>query len=192
MIKLRPPQHRIDGAALYASSTDSAWDLDKVRAERVAWVDRAREEKLASGDEQPLTAEEIAAAVARSPVERFFAGKTRYQIGADDWGADGKPTTARDFLKGKPAEFGLRRLGFRAYNEIAEEAKTRARLIEACRLGLRSINADGYSWTAKADEVASDEQLDALHEANPALLVEIGAAVLALSRPLDPESETFR
>jgi hypothetical protein len=202
MIKIKPPTHKIDGAAVFVSSTDSAWDLDRIKAEREAWCARALDEKRSAfsypadpeqaalvRDSMALSSDEIKAAIARSCVERYFAGRTRYQLGADDWGADGKPATARGFLMGKPAEFGLRRLDYRAYSEVAETQQTRARLIEACRLGLRSITADGYSWTVKGDEVAGDEQLNALHEANPNLLPEIGAAVLALSRPLDPEAE---
>ncbi len=206
MIKIKPATHRIDGPAVYVSSIDPAWDLDHVRSEREAWVALALEEKRNAyqypadpeqaalmRESMALTKEEVAAAVARSPVERFFAGKTRYQLDAADWSADGKPCCARDFLKAKPAEFGLRRLGYRAYNEIAELTRmTRGRLIEACRLGVRSITADGYTWTAKGDEVLGEDQLNDLHATNPELLPEIGGAVLALSRPLDPESELPR
>ena len=56
-------------------------------------------------------------------------------------------------------------------------------------LGLRSITAGGYRWRATGDGPAGDGQIEALHEANPALVTEIGGAVLLLSRPLDPEAE---
>ena len=93
---------------------------------------------------------ESEAAAARAPVERYYAGLTRFQLDAPDWASDGKPTTARAFFKPgeRPAEFGLRRLGFRDYQSVIEVEHTRARLVEACRLGLRSIKADGYSWRA--------------------------------------------
>lgn len=195
MLKLKPPTHAIDGLALFVSSTDPAWDIPRIEAEREAFVrqvvDAAQAKVTVASNDPPITAAERAAAVARSPVERYYAGKTRYQLDAPDWGADGKPTTARAWLKPgeKPAEFGIRRLGFRAYQEIAEIDNSRARLIEACRLGLRSITADGYKWKATGDEPASDEQLETLHEASPNLVLEIGGAVLLLSRPLDPEAE---
>jgi len=196
MIKLKPPTHAIDGLAVFIASTDPVWDLDRTVAEAHAQVNRALvdKQKTVAGPDAitaELTAAERVAAIARAPVERYYAGKTRFQLDAPDWAADGSPTTARNYLKAgeKPAEFGLRRLSFRAYQEIAELENPRARLVEACRLGLRSITADGYRWRATGDGPAGDEQIEALHEANPALVTEIGGAVLLLSRPLDPEAE---
>ena len=196
MIKLKPPTHAIDGLAVFIASTDPVWDLDRTVAEAHAQVNRAlvHKQKTVAGPDAitaELTAAERVAAIARAPVERYYAGKTRFQLDAPDWAADGSPTTARNYLKAgeKPAEFGLRRLSFRAYQEIAELENPRARLVEACRLGLRSITADGYRWRATGDGPAGDEQIEALHEANPALVTEIGGAVLLLSRPLDPEAE---
>ncbi len=196
MIKLKPPTHAIDGLAVFIASTDPVWDLDRTVAEAHAQVNRALvdKQKTVAGPDAitaELTAAERVAAIARAPVERYYAGKTRFPLDAPDWAADGSPTTARNDLKAgeKPAEFGLRRLSFRAYQEIAELENPRARLVEACRLGLRSITADGYRWRATGDGPAGDEQIEALHEANPALVTEIGGAVLLLSRPLDPEAE---
>lgn len=208
MINIKPPTHRIDGAAVFISRDDPAWDLERIVAEREAWTARALQEKrdaapypadpeqaAAIRETIKLTAAEEMAAIARAPVERYFAGKTRYQPGAEEWGADGKPTTVREFLQDKPAEFGLRRLGFRAYQEVLEIEATRARLIEAARRGLRSVTSEGYRWAPASMsplEMAADEVLEALHEANPSLLPEIGAAVLNLCRPLDPEVEVPR
>ena len=196
MLIIKPPTHTIDGLSVFISSTDPAWDLDRTVAEARAQVNRALvdKQKTVAGPDAitaELTAAERVAAIARAPVERYYAGKTRFQLDAPDWAADGSPTTARNYLKAgeKPAEFGLRRLSFRAYQEIAELENPRARLVEACRLGLRSITADGYRWRATGDGPAGDEQIEALHEANPALVTEIGAAVLLLSHPLDPEAE---
>lgn len=199
MLIIKPPTHTIDGLAVFISSTDPAWDIDRLKAERDAHVAAALTEKRSAHPERDaaflealdLHITERAAAIARAPVERYYAGKTRLQPDAPDWAADGSPTTARAYLKPgeRPAEFGLRRLGFRAYQEIGEINNPRARLLEACRLGLRSITADGYRWRATGDGPAGDEQIEALHEANPALVTEIGGAVLLLSRPLDPESE---
>ena len=190
MIKLKPPQHRVDGVAVYIAQGDTAWDLDAILAEREACIAAAVKAKAPD----LITDAERAAAVARSPVERYYSGKTRFQPGAADWMADGKPGCARDFLKPgeRPAEFGLRRLGYRAYCAVSAGENIRARLIESARLGLCSITADGYTWQAIGDALAGDNQLEALHEANPSLLHEIGAAVLNLSRPLDDEAELPR
>lgn len=207
MLKIKPPTHTVDGLAVFISAADPAWDFERLMAERDAQVARALAEKQdaytypADPEQAALVRESLAlspteqaAAIACAPVERYYDGKTRFQPDAPDWAADGSPTTARAFLRAgeKPAEFGLRRLGFRAFQEIVETENPRARLIEACRLGLRSIKADGYTWKAPGDEPAGDEQLEALHGASPALVTEIGGAVLRLSHPLDHEAETPR
>ena len=57
-------------------------------------------------------------------------------------------------------------------------------------MGLRSIIADEYRWTAVGDALAEDEQLEVIHAADPDLLEEIGRAVMQLCRPLDPALET--
>lgn len=195
MLKIKPPTHAIDGLAVFISATDPAWDFERLAAERDAQVARALAEKQTVMDlPLDLTRAETQAAIARAPVERYYAGKSRFQLDAPDWAADGSPSTARAYLKAgeKPAEFGLRRLGFQAFQEIMETEHPRARLIGACRAGLRSIKADGYNWRAAGDEPADDEQLEALHGASPALVTEIGSAVMLLSRPLDHEAETPR
>lgn len=217
MIKLKPPTHTIDGLAVFVSSTDPAWDVPRIEAEREARLHREALRRLPASEDcdhvngaldavpaawcdcfkaelEKLLPAERAEAISSAPVERYYAGRTRFQLDAPDWAADGSPTTARAYLKPgqKPAEFGLRRLGFRDFQAVVEIENSRARLVEACRLGLRSIKADGYSWRAKDDEPAGDEQLEVLHGASPALVTEIGVAVLALSRPLDPEAETPR
>ena len=189
MIKLKPPTHAIDGLAVFISSHDPAWDFERIAAER-----QARIEQVAGPFVREERSVEVARAVALSPVERYYAGKTRYQPDAPEWGADGKPTTARAYLRDgeRPAEFGLRRLGFRAFQEVAALDEPRARLVEACRLGLRSITADGHRWRATGDGPAPDEQIEVLHTARPDLVTEIGAAVILLSRALDSEAETPR
>ncbi len=199
MIKLKPPTHRIDGAAVLISMSDSAWDFDKIRSEREAWVHSALEAKrdAAKYPDDPeqaaamreaieLTHDEERAANALAPFARYHAGVSRFQLGAPDWAASGKPCTVRDYLRDgqRPAEFGLRRLSARDFAALVDVQPFRVRLVEAARLGLRSIAADGYTWTAKGDEVASDEQLEALHAADPSLLAEVGVAVLKLSSPL--------
>ena len=183
MLKISPPTHQADAAhVLYVSALDGAWDIERITADR--------EKRLARADKGADPSD----AVAACPVVQYHAGKTRGQIDAPAWDADGKPCSAGSFLREgvKPSTFGLRRLGYRAFGEVLGIVEPRARLVAAARLGLRSIDADGYTWAAAGDALATDEQLEALHAANPALLTEIGGAVLALSRPLDNETETPR
>jgi hypothetical protein len=217
MLKIKPPTHKIDGAAVYVSARDDAWNMPRVEAERDAQRARALEEVRAKAEAEyrakhPAASDEDVAAVrdacvlsldereaadARSPVARYFDGKTRYQLSAPDWDASGAPCCARDFLRpgATPAEFSLARLDWRSYYACLETETTQGRLLrllEAARLGLRGVKAEGYRWAAKPGETAGDEQIEALYQADPSLLVDIGAAVLMLSRPLDPDSELPR
>lgn len=203
MIRLLPPTHTVDGQAVLISQRDPAWDVDRVRAEREGRVAAALADKRAGLPEAEreaavLTPAEMMAAIMRSPIERYFAGYTRFQVNASDWDVAGQPCTVLDFLKAgaKPTKFGLRRLKHRAYLEVKEYAPTvasrpaTAMLVEAARMGLRSIIADEYRWTAVGDALAEDEQLEVIHAADPDLLEEIGRAVMQLCRPLDPALET--
>ena len=214
MIKLKPPTHSISALATYIARGDPAWNTAQIEADLAAYEaaalaavqDKAVETYLAANPDREaseaeraevragcvLTEDERSKACAGHPWLRYHAGKTRYQPNAPDWGPDGKPATVRDYLSGVPAEFVLRRCDFRTFQEVAEIPNSRARLIEACRVGLRAIRAEGYQWTAKGDERATDEQLEVLHSADPNLVIEIGAAVLTLCRPPDPEAEPPR
>ena len=214
MIRLKPPTHRIDAPATYIALGDPAWNTAKIEADLAAYEaaalaavqDKAVEVYVAANPDREVTEAELAEvragcvltederekACAAHPRARYYAGKTRFQPNAPDWGPDGKPASVRDYLSGTPAEFVLRRCDFRTFQEVTEITNWRARLVEACRVGLRAIRAEGYSWAAKGDERATDEQLEVLHAADPALVVELGVAVLTLCRPLDPEAELPR
>ncbi len=198
MLKI-PPTHTIDGNAVYIYSLDPAWDFDKIGEERAARTPSAQRGPPTgtTEDGRPFwdtSTEEHA------PVARYFAGKTRYQLDAPARLADGTPCTVRHFLKGKPAEFGLRRLSLRDFTEVADIESTRARLVEACRRGLRAFNSEGFTWyngqgigsDGKEGPVSCEQAREMLHATDPGLVIEIGAAVMNLCRPLDPETETPR
>jgi len=207
MIKLKPPTHKIDAPSTYIARSDPAWNMEKIETDLAAYEaaalaavqDKAVEAYVAANPDREVTEAELAEvragcvltedertkACAGHPWLRYHAGKSRYQPNAPDWGPDGKPCTVRDYLSGSPAEFALRRPDFRTFQDVMAVDNWRARLIEACRVGLRAIRAEGYSWTAKGDEHATDDQLEVLHAADPNLVIEIGAAVLTLCRPLD-------
>lgn len=211
MLQLRkPPMHKVDGAAVLVSPSDSCWDLSMLAADRliyeanalkrvqdaaVAEFIEANPDRVIADEEldavraaRSLSVEEAAEACALSPFHRYRIGLTRFQLSTPDWRADGTPCTVRDFFAKKPdAEFGLRRLEPREYHEIMDEPTTRTRLVAAGTAGLRFVKSEGYSWKAKGDERASEEVLEVLFDAAPDLILEIGGAVLSLSRALDAD-----
>jgi hypothetical protein len=212
MLKIKPPTHKIDAGGTFISLSDPAWDQDKYAADMAAYEaaaltevqDAAVAKFRAENQGRELSDDEIAAVRAacvlsdeerhkargRHVVFRYLRGKTRMQPNAPDWGPDGKPCTARDYLKGPATEFSIRRLAYRDYQAADEIVGSNARLMEFCRLGLKGIKSADFNWTAKGDETVPDDVMQVLHDANVALPLEIGAAVVVLCRPIDVE-ESF-
>lgn len=210
MLQLRkPPMHKVDGLAVLVLEQDSSWDRAKIAADRLLYEaaalkraqdaavqefieanpDRqvAEEELEAVRAARSLTFDETVSACDLSPITRYFAGVTRYQLDAPDWDASGAPTTARAYLTKKPdITFKLRRLSHRQFWEVCSEPSGRLRMVEACAAGLRAIVSDGYNWEG---ERATDDVMELLHATNPMMVLDIGAAVLSLSRPLDEDEK---
>jgi len=215
-LRLRPPTHRADAGGVYVPASDPAWDKATYAADLESLLAAALTEKQDAAEaahraEHPeATAEEIAAlrgackldaseehkAYALHPVVRYMTGKTRYQIGAEDWAPDGSPCTVRDrYIRPgfKPCEFTIRRLRSEVYQQADEIVSTGARLTQFARASLRAISAPEWTWTSEPTAAcAPPEVIEALHEADPSLLLEIGRAVINLCRPLDHEVETPR
>jgi len=212
-LKIKPPTHRIDAPGVFISLHDSAWDDDVYRADMDALLAAALKAKQDTAEQwyrtknPDATAEQIAdvrglcalsdeeAHKARGlhPVVRYARGLTRFQPSAQDHAPDGSPCTVRDrYLKPGATEFTIRRLKADAYHLADAIENTGLRLTAFARAGLRAVASTDYNWTAEDSETrAPDTVINTLHEADPALLLEIGQAVISLCRPLD-EAETFR
>jgi len=214
MLKIKPPTHKIDAGGVFISLSDPAWCQEKYAADLAAFEaaaltkvqDAAVAKFKAENQSRELSDDELAVVRAacvlsdeerhkargRHPVFRYLRGATRLQPNAPDWGPDGKPCTARDYLKGPATEFTIRRLTYRDYQTADEIVGSNARLMEFCRLGLKGIKSADYTWQAKGDETVPDEVMQALHDANVALPLEVGAAVVLMCRSLDEEHELPR
>jgi hypothetical protein len=213
-LKLKPPTHRADALGVFVSVHDPAWNDAVYTADLEALLAAALAEKQSAAEAEHIakhpgaTADEIIAlraacelsaveqhrAKGLHPVVRYVTGKTRYQLGATDHAPDGSPCTVREryLTQGAACEFTLRRLPFAAYQAADEITSTSERLTAFVRASLRAVKSPDYNWTAgDAETRAPDAVLQVLHEADPALLLEIGQAVIALCRPLD-EAETPR
>lgn len=208
MLKIKAPTHKVDLGGVLVSYSDPAWDKERIDREcavmelaalaemRAAAVEKykaanpeATEAEIAEiSDSCVMTLEERAEVVKNHPIHRYHTGATRFQLDAPDTDHEGKPVTVRDYLTAKPTEFSIRKLSYQEYHRCLE-TRGNARLLELMRCGLRAIRSDGYAWTPpKGDDYVPEEVVQALHEVEPALFVEIGAAVYALNQPLT-ESE---
>lgn len=213
-LKLKPPTHRADAGGIFIHEDDAAWDLDLYKADLDALIASAAKaakdaaEAAYRAKTPDATAEDIDAlrascepsmaerhaALARHPVVRYFAGLTRWQPNAEDWDPERKPCTVRDryLTKGKACEFTIRRLRSEVYQAANEIVSTGARLTEFARLGLKAISSPDWNWSLPEGATrAPPEVIEALHESDPGLLLEIGKAVISLCAPLR-EAETFR
>ena len=215
MIKIKPPTHKIDGAAVFIAPSDPAWDMPTIDAEigtmwEAALVklqdDAIKAEIAKRGAVSPEEVEQITAtarmlqlsdeqrieAYSRHPFVRYQGGCTRFQPDAQDWRPDGSPCTVRDYLRGPPTEFSLCRPKAEPYRAAEEISVTSARLMEFAYLGLRGIRSEGYTWRAEDRQTrAPEEVIEALHAASVVLIREIGRAVLLLSKGLNVD-EAFR
>lgn len=206
MLKIKAPTHKFDPGGVFVSYTDPAWDRERIEREcavmelaalaemRAAAVEKykaahpeATEAEIAEvSDSVAMTLEERAEAIKDHPVLRYQAGATRFQLDAPDTDHEGKPVTVRDYLNGKPTEFSIRKLSYQEYHRCLE---ANSHLLEFMRRGLREIRSEGYDWAQpKGEDRVPEEIVQALHEVNPVLFIEIGAAVFALNQPLT-ESE---
>jgi hypothetical protein len=201
---LRPPTHVIDAPGVFISAGD-CWDNEKLDAEHQAALAKAlrakqdavsyavREAQSPEDDERlrasvELTEDEQTAALAATPFARYYAGRTRYQLDAQDWDAAGEPVTVRQYLTGIPTEFVLRRLHFIDFREASTITIAHKALLEMTTLGLVEIRspAGGLQWKADKDTKRVPEAvLQSIHDAGHGLISEIGTAVLRYNRPLD-------
>lgn len=209
-IKIKPPTHKIDAPGILISALD-AWDYERIEKEELELDAHALEEMQVKAIEEArqkadlseaeiedikasciLSEEEQGEARAKHPFRRYHSGKTRYQPDAPDTDPAGKPVTVREYLKEEATEFSVRRLSYQEYQRAHEPVNTVKRFtafLKAALVELRSPG-DGYCWKAKAGELEAPEAvLQAIHDAGPSLLVELGSKVMAYLRPLDEAEE---
>ena len=212
-LKIKPPTHRADALGVFISLHDPAWNDEVYRADMEIFLARALKQKQdtaeqwyraknpAATDEQiasvrglcALSPEESHAAQGLHPVNRYARGVTRYQPNCDDWDAEGKPCTVRSrYLKEGATEFTLRRLPYAEYQAADAIENAGHRLTAFARAGLRAVKSAEFNWTAEdTDTRAPAHVIQALHDADVSLPLDIGMAVIAFCRP-PSDAETFR
>lgn len=184
---LQPPTHAADAAAVFIFAGDPAIDIDQIEREKGDYA-------------------ELGIDTDRHPWERYQAGETRFDLGAeleltiragDESGkarAETKTVRITDYIKpgSTPTSFMLRRL------TRAEHRDTMALFVakmpvqaheRAARLGVREIVNLGDPIKAGRGGL-NDKTLDRLHDIHLNLISSLGAAVLSYCKALtDPESK---
>lgn len=208
-LKIKPPTHEIDRGGTYVSP-DDCWDNDRIHRERefilskklLELQEKALATYAANLDGRELTEEEIATVKASvvlteeeelearrtHPVTRYFAGETRFQLDAADWDHEGKPVTARDYLKGIPTEFHIRRIPWAKFRDIESISQWHKRAEELVRTGLKAIRSEGFEWRIERDtDRVPDEIMGVLHDANHSLITWLAIGIQAYNKPLSAD-----
>lgn len=226
MLKLRPPRHAHDRPALWISSSDPAWDNDRIEAERLLLMQSLKVHEAArayaqvtpdardlnlqqqldhaadSRSNTPARAQLLAVAKQaqdQHPVSRWLMCETRFDLDAkmtvpERLRTAEHPETAlpiRDYLLAEPTTFELRPLGARMYRRIAPQMTggQTSWMLDAAKHGLVAIHnawvEDGkpcdFPLERDADGSVSERSIDALHEQDKLLPLNIGAAVSMLT-----------
>lgn len=104
------PQHRVDSEIIFIHRDDDAWDHSRIETEKAELVQSGK-----SADEHP--------------VERYWSGATRYDLGAADT-VLGSAVAPRDYLGDGATRWKLRRLSRdewrRVRDMISSEGSTQA------------------------------------------------------------------
>ena len=109
MLNLNPPQHAPDDPPTWISPSDTAWDTERIKAEKATLGEEAADQH---------------------PVEIYYSGATRFSLKAEIVAPEqiGGPVKITDYIIGKPTRFEIRRLDARGSRRmsglIIKEQKT--------------------------------------------------------------------
>lgn len=168
MARKIPPQHRADTPGVFIARNDSSFDADRV----------ARELLLMG--EQGIDA-------ALHPVERYYAGATRYDLQAPDMVLGQVVRAADYFRRDTPEEFVLRRLDWEQWHRVLgliEGGQFAAAQLLAARLGVAEVRGSPLKLQGAAAGLLTHEDMQRLFEADSSLPSTLGFAVWRHSRPL--------
>lgn len=165
----RPPQHAADATPFFISESDDAWDFDRIAAETKA---------MPKGEQHP--------------VARYHAGETRYDLDAT-FTMGGQTVTVRDYLKGSPTVFELRRVRGVENRKTAvafgDGPAFQERMWSMTKLGVCEVRDgfDGASWDLQGGQRGmplTDQDVQAIYDCDAMLVLSLGMAVFHVSQPL--------
>lgn len=130
---------------------------------------------------------------AHHPIERYYAGETRYDLQAADL-LFGEPVTAGSYFDSSkdPERFTLRRLDWAQWHSvmglIEQGAFGQAQLL-AARYGIAGVENSTIKLTGAGAGMLTHEDMQRLFDADPALPSALGFAVWKYSRPLTDQEK---
>ena len=169
MARNRPPQHRADTPGVFIPRSDSSFDRDRVDRELLAMA------------EQDI-------ATAAHPINRYYAGETRYDLQATDELLGQAVAAAAYFDPGKePERFILRRLDWEQWHRVLgllEQGQLGQGQLLAARYGVAEVQNSHIKLAGAAAGMLTHEDMQGLCDADPGLPIALGFACWRYSRPL--------
>lgn len=169
MARKRPPQHRADIEGIFIPRSDESFDKDR------------HERELAKLKDEGLD-------IHQHPIERYYAGKTRYDLDAPDT-LFGQTVCARDYFDSSknPEKWTLRRLDWAQWHKVASliaaDDFDQGQLL-AARYGVKSIENSPITLKGAEAGCLTHEDMQKIHDAEIGLLAGLGFAVWKYSEPL--------
>lgn len=169
MARKRPPQHRADTPGIFIPKNDSSFDQDR------------HDRELAKLKEEGLD-------INLHPIERYYSGKTRYDLDAPDE-LFGATVCARDYFDSSknPERWTLRRLDWAQWHKVAslmQSADFDQGQLVACRFGISGVENSTLKLKGMEAGLLTHEDMQTLHDADSTLLTNLGYAVWMYSSPL--------
>ncbi|MBL9105195.1 MAG: hypothetical protein JNL82_29890 [Myxococcales bacterium] len=168
MARTRPPQHRADVPGVFILRSDGSFDRDR--------YDREVARMTADGVDR-----------ATHPIERYYAGATRYDLQATEV-LFGENVRAGDYFRGEePERFILRRLDWEQWHRVMaliEGGQIAQAQLLATRMGVVAVENSTIKLAGAAAGMLTHDDMQRLFDADSALPSVLGFAVWRYSRPL--------
>lgn len=174
MARKLPPQHRADVPGIYIPRSDSSFDRDRYDRE-LKQLEEAKEPKSSH------------------PVERYYAGLTRYDLQAVDMFL-GQAVKVADYFKAgeEPEKWTLRRLTWDQWHRVmalVEAGNLSEAQLLACRLGIADVQGSPIKLEGPPAGLLTHADMQRIHDADAQLPLLLGFAVWMYSKPLTDQEK---
>ncbi|WP_434424616.1 hypothetical protein [Nannocystis pusilla] len=174
MARKLPPQHRADVPGIYIPRSDSSFDRDRF-------------------DRELKQLEEAGEAKSSHPIERYYAGHTRYDLQATDL-ILGQAVKVADYFRAgdEPEKWILRRLTWDQWHRVMaliEQGQLSEAQLLACRLGIADVQNSPIKLEGTQAGLLTHADMQRIHDADAQLALLLGFAVWMYSKPLTDQEK---
>lgn len=191
MLNLRAPSYRPGEQSVFYAPTDPSWQFERIDQEKQHLTDAALAllPPNASAEDKAKASE---AAIAKHPVVQWSRGFTKFCPSAlltvpERLRTGTQTKTAvkiAEYLDGQPTSFVIRRLPFRAYEDISTRLLSGGQgwAIDAVKHGLIAVKNPDLELGHNPDGSIDDETLDGLFYGDQTTMLAVAMAILHLAQ----------